>query len=147
MTVAVEDRGAGGIDRPTSEARPTERLAIGTSGRSAGGRKTDDRNENVPAVRLDRITHRFGGFTALDDVSLEVRRGEFVTLGQSWSGKSTLLRSIAGLTTASEGDFRSRNQPARPCFFCPHHHSIHEAYRWQFDIATCNLMKVCEPDQ
>ena len=56
------------------------------------------------AVRLDRITHRFGTFTALDDVSLEVWTGEFVTLlGQSGSGKSTLLRIIAGLTTPSEG--------------------------------------------
>lgn len=72
--------------------------------RSTVGRRIDDRNENVAAVRLHRITHRFGGFTALDDVSLEVRQGEFVTLlGQSGSGKSTLLRIIAGLTTPSEG--------------------------------------------
>lgn len=56
------------------------------------------------AVRLDHITHRFGSFTALADVSLEVWAGEFVTLlGQSGSGKSTLLRIIAGLTTPSEG--------------------------------------------
>ena len=56
------------------------------------------------AVRLDHITHRFGSFTALDDVSLEVWAGEFVTLlGQSGSGKSTLLRIIAGLTNPSKG--------------------------------------------
>ena len=56
------------------------------------------------AVSLQHITHRFGNFTALDDVSLDVWQGEFVTLlGQSGSGKSTLLRIIAGLTTPSFG--------------------------------------------
>jgi putative spermidine/putrescine transport system ATP-binding protein len=62
------------------------------------------RDSAAAAVRLSHITHRFGSFTALDDVSLEVRHGEFVTLlGQSGSGKSTLLRIIAGLTVPSAG--------------------------------------------
>jgi spermidine/putrescine ABC transporter ATP-binding subunit len=56
------------------------------------------------AVRLEHITHRFGPFVALDDISLEVGAGEFVTLlGQSGSGKSTLLRIIAGLTVPAAG--------------------------------------------
>ncbi len=56
------------------------------------------------AVRLSHITHRFGAFVALNDISLDVASGEFVTLlGQSGSGKSTLLRIIAGLTVPAEG--------------------------------------------
>jgi multiple sugar transport system ATP-binding protein len=53
---------------------------------------------------LDGISKRFGGALALDDVSLDIRDGEFlVLLGPSGCGKSTLLRIIAGLMTPSGG--------------------------------------------
>ena len=44
------------------------------------------------------VTKKFGGFTAVDSVSLSVNRGEIVSiLGPNGAGKSTLLRMMAGI--------------------------------------------------
>jgi len=52
----------------------------------------------VDGLRLDAVTVRFGDVTAVDSVTLELPRGEvFALLGPSGSGKSSLLRAIAGL--------------------------------------------------
>src|SRR3954463_8486968 len=57
-----------------------------------------------PFLRIEHLSKRFGAFTALKDVSLEVRRGEFVCfLGPSGCGKTTLLRAVAGLDPQEEG--------------------------------------------
>jgi putrescine transport system ATP-binding protein len=55
-------------------------------------------------VQLQGVSKRFGGFLAVDEVSLEVGRGEiFCLLGASGSGKTTLLRLLAGFETPSAG--------------------------------------------
>lgn len=59
---------------------------------------------DVP-VRLDHVTLRYGDSLALDDVTLEVCRGERVcVLGANGSGKSTLASVICGLLAPDEGD-------------------------------------------
>jgi iron(III) transport system ATP-binding protein len=55
-------------------------------------------------LEIRGITKRFGSFTALRDIDLEVGQGEFVCfLGPSGCGKTTLLRAIAGLDRQDEG--------------------------------------------
>jgi putative spermidine/putrescine transport system ATP-binding protein len=55
-------------------------------------------------IRLVGLVKRFGAFTAVRDVSLEIRRGEFFTmLGPSGSGKTTTLRLVAGFEQPDAG--------------------------------------------
>ena len=59
------------------------------------------------ALKFDRVTKAYGDFRALDDVSLEIRAGEFMTLlGPSGSGKTTMLMSIAGFVEPTAGQIR-----------------------------------------
>src|SRR3981081_459748 len=58
-------------------------------------------------TRIANLTKRFGDFVAVDDVSLDIRRGEiFCLLGGSGSGKTTLLRMLAGFELPSAGTIR-----------------------------------------
>ena len=59
---------------------------------------------NGSYLRVRRLTKKFGEFTALADISLDVQEGEFVCfLGPSGCGKTTLLRAIAGLDIQTAG--------------------------------------------
>jgi putative spermidine/putrescine transport system ATP-binding protein len=56
------------------------------------------------ALELRGLSKRYGSFTAVDDVSLRVDRGQFLTLlGPSGSGKTTILMAIAGFVALSGG--------------------------------------------
>ncbi len=58
-------------------------------------------------VELDRVTIRFGSFTAVKDATLRIENGEFFSfLGPSGCGKTTILRTISGFLDPSEGAVR-----------------------------------------
>ena len=59
---------------------------------------------DTPSVRLERVTKRFGDFTAVREMELDIPRGEFFTmLGPSGCGKTTTLRMVAGFEEPTEG--------------------------------------------
>ncbi|HEX6209297.1 MAG TPA: ATP-binding cassette domain-containing protein [Methylomirabilota bacterium] len=58
----------------------------------------------APTVRAERLTCRFGDFTAVDQVSLEVRAGEIVgLLGPNGAGKTTFIKMLCGLQVPTAG--------------------------------------------
>src|SRR3982751_156473 len=56
------------------------------------------------SLRIENVTKRFGDFTAVDDLSFDVRRGRvFGFLGPNGAGKTTTIRMIVGITHPDEG--------------------------------------------
>ncbi len=78
-----------------------------------------NRSETSPAsaaLTLRNVTKRFDGasgqVTALEDITLDVREGEFLAVvGPSGCGKSTLLSLLAGLEHTNEGEIKLGDQP------------------------------------
>ncbi|TAI62392.1 ABC transporter ATP-binding protein [Bradyrhizobium sp. 31Argb] len=76
--------------------------------KTANNSTTEDtaprRATDMPLLRIEGVTKRFGNFTAVNQLSLDIRAGEFFALlGPSGCGKTTLLRMLAGFETPDEG--------------------------------------------
>ena len=70
-----------------------------------------DETPATPILEVSRVTKRFDKFTAVNDVSFQIRDGEFFTLvGPSGSGKTTLLRMLVGMEKLTEGELRLRGR-------------------------------------
>ena len=60
--------------------------------------------DQEPLLQIRAVTKKFGDFTAVNDVNLDIHKGElFCLLGGSGCGKTTLLRMLAGFETPSSG--------------------------------------------
>jgi ABC-2 type transport system ATP-binding protein len=68
--------------------------------------------EEMVTLRLEKVTKRFGDFTAVEDLDLSVRAGRvFGFLGPNGAGKTTTIRMIVGITAPDAGSIRLFNRP------------------------------------
>jgi ribose transport system ATP-binding protein len=67
-----------------------------------------------PLLEVRHIVKQFAGVRALDDVSMQVRRGEVLAIvGENGAGKSTLMKIVAGVQAPSAGEIYLDGQPVR----------------------------------
>jgi len=63
-------------------------------------------------IEIEKVTKKFGDFTAVKDMNIKIRKGEFFSmLGPSGCGKTTTLRMVAGFEQPTEGEIFLSNQP------------------------------------
>ncbi|SDB30653.1 ribosome-associated ATPase/putative transporter RbbA [Belnapia rosea] len=74
-----------------------------------------DAGEDAAAIEARGLTMRFGGFTAVDQVSFRIPRGEiFGFLGSNGCGKTTTMKMLTGLLPATEGEARLFGEAVDP---------------------------------
>ena len=67
---------------------------------------------DMPVIQVRNLTKKFGNFTALNGVSLDVKVGEVhALLGDNGAGKSTLIKTLAGVHQPSDGEILIEGQP------------------------------------
>src|SRR3954467_7863302 len=70
--------------------------------------------EDRPVLAMEHVSKQFGATLALDDVSLELRRGEIhALLGENGAGKSTLIKIMTGVQQLDSGEIRIDGEPVR----------------------------------
>ncbi|OYR69970.1 ABC transporter ATP-binding protein [Halorubrum ezzemoulense] len=123
----LADTGHAATESLVSAARkltPPDRQRVSVDGCAPSTRPRPTTDETVVSVReltkrypiddslVNRLVNDRSSLTALDDVSLDVREGETLgVVGQSGSGKSTIVECIAGLTEPTSGDVRINGRP------------------------------------
>ena len=94
-----------------------------------------------PMLSIRNMSKIFGGLVAVDDVSLDVRRGEVVgLLGDNGAGKSTLIKCVSGVYQAEEGEiFFKGKRVSFPRPIDARRHGIETFYQ---DLALANNLDV-----
>jgi ribosome-dependent ATPase len=111
-TELLEQTGTSSLDAAFIALLPKEKRA-GHVAIDIPARTTDD-DGNI-AIEAEHLTMRFGDFTAVDDVSLRVGRGEiFGFLGSNGCGKTTTMKMLTGLLPATEGTARLYGREVNP---------------------------------
>jgi putrescine transport system ATP-binding protein len=88
----------------TEESPDIEARKIDVTATPAGSAPPADAAAVEPLLRIEGVSRQFGGFRAVDRLSLDIGAGEFFALlGPSGCGKTTLLRMLAGFETPDEG--------------------------------------------
>ena len=90
-------------DEPVTSEPPLELVAEPAKPAPEPARPAPEAAD-IPLLRIEAVVKQFGGFRAVDRLSLDIRAGEFFALlGPSGCGKTTLLRMLAGFETPDEG--------------------------------------------
>ncbi len=79
-------------------------------------------------ISIRSVSKRFGAFTAIEDISMDIGQGEFFSLlGASGCGKTTLLRMLAGFEAPSKGEIFIDDQPMSDV--PPHHRPVNMVFQ------------------
>ncbi|MFC3228526.1 ABC transporter ATP-binding protein [Marinibaculum pumilum] len=106
---------AGGLAMPFRSGGAGEAAAGTAAGADASGRPTAaDRRIGPPVLEVRNITLRFGGVTAISDISFDIRDGEVrAIIGPNGAGKSSMLNVINGFYHPQEGEIVFHGQLRR----------------------------------
>src|SRR5260370_683874 len=95
---------------------------------SAKGEPRAETTADIPLLRIDAVVKNFGGFRAVDRLSLDIRAGEFFALlGPSGCGKTTLLRVLAGFEMPDEGSILLDGKDIAPVL--PHQRPVNMMFQ------------------
>jgi sulfate-transporting ATPase len=120
LVIAQEPDGVAALMKRQTSAKPRQPIArvlraidtIGSGRRSREGSLEAPRTRVNFEVEVRNLTVRFGGVTALDDVSFTIRPGEVLGLiGPNGAGKTTLLDTVTGFTRQASGTVLLDGQP------------------------------------